>query len=45
MNKRKFKGANIPVTESLTSLQMTKLKDAEVSTALTSFRRQMAGFW
>ena len=28
MNKRKFKGTNISVTESLTSLRMTKLKDA-----------------
>ena len=28
MNKRKFKGTNISVTESLTSLQKTKLKDA-----------------
>ena len=28
MNKRKFKGTNISVTESLTSLQMTNLKDA-----------------
>ena len=27
MNKRKFKGANASVTERLTSLQMTKLKD------------------
>ena len=27
MNKRKFKGINISVTESLTSLRMTKLKD------------------
>ena len=28
MNKRKFKGTNISVTESLTSLEMVKLKDA-----------------
>ena len=28
MNKSKFKGTNISVTESLTSLRMTKLKDA-----------------
>ena len=28
MNKKKFKGTNISVTESLTSLWMTKLKDA-----------------
>ena len=28
MNKRKFKGTNISVTESLTSLQLAKLKDA-----------------
>ena len=28
MNKRKFKGTNISVTESLSSLQMTNLKDA-----------------
>ena len=28
MNKRKFKGTNLSVTESLTSLRMTKLKDA-----------------
>ena len=27
MNKRKFKGTNLPVTESLTSLRLTKLKD------------------
>ena len=27
MNKRKFKGTNISVTESLTSLRMAKLKD------------------
>ena len=27
MNKRKFKGTNISVTESLTSLEMVKLKD------------------
>ena len=27
MNKRKFKGTNISVTESLTSSRMTKLKD------------------
>ena len=27
-NKRKFKGTNISVTESLTSLRMTKVKDA-----------------
>ena len=29
MNKRKFKGTNISVTESLNSLQMTKLKNAK----------------
>ena len=28
MNKRKFKGTNISVTENLTFLRMTKLKDA-----------------
>ena len=28
MNKRKFKGTTISVTESLTSLRMIKLKDA-----------------
>ena len=28
MNKRKFKGTNTSVTESLTSLWMAKLKDA-----------------
>ena len=28
MNKRKFKGTNTSVTESLTSLRMIKLKDA-----------------
>ena len=28
MNKRKFKGTNISVTETLTSLRMTKLKHA-----------------
>ena len=28
MNKRNFKGTNISVTESLTSLRMTKLKHA-----------------
>ena len=28
MNKRKFKGTNISVTESLTSLRMANLKDA-----------------
>ena len=27
MNKRKFKGTNVSVTEILTSLPMTKLKD------------------
>ena len=29
MNKRKFKGTTISVTESLNSLQMTKLKNAK----------------
>ena len=28
MNKRKFKGTNISVTKSLTSLPVAKLKDA-----------------
>ena len=28
MNKRKFKGTNVYVTESLTSLRLAKLKDA-----------------
>ena len=29
MNKRKFKGTNISVTESMKFLQMTKLKNAK----------------
>ena len=46
MNKRKFKGTNISVIESLTSLQMTKLKDARDEYDFNKvWTSEMAGLW
>ena len=43
MNRRKFKGTNISVKESLISLRMTKLKDARDEHGFNEFGFQMPG--
>ena len=45
MNKRKFQGTNTSDTESLTSLQMTKLNDARDYYGFNKFWSQMVLLW